>query len=205
MRRLFAVLAAVALAAAACGGDEETAAPLPPTTASSTSPSTMAPATTAPASTATSAATSEWPTCRRPRGFFSVAYPPDWSTNTGEVSPPCTFFHPEPFTVPEATEVVDLAVMLRVERVPFETVGEPGETERELSRRQTTVAGAPAVVVEAESTGDALLPAGVRTYRYAVDLDGQTLVAATYAVGGLDYETNKGVLDRMMESLTLST
>lgn len=194
----------VALAASACGSDEETAAPSDSTVTVVTS--TTSPTTSSSSTTAATAAPSDWPTCTSPGETYTVAYPPGWSTNSGRVSPPCTFFHPEPFQVPEATEVVDLAVTLRVEQVPFETVADPGgEAQRELSRTETTVAGAPAVVVEAESTGDALLADGVRSYRYAVDLEGQTLVAVTYAVEGLDYGANKAVLDQMVESLTLST
>ncbi len=41
----------------------------------------------------------------------------------------------------------------------------------------------------------------MRSYRYAVDLDGRTLVAVTRDVEGLDYGRNQDVLDAMMESL----
>lgn len=118
--------------------------------------------------------------------------------------PPCRFFHPEPFEVPEATEVIGLAVTVSVEPVAFERVsGSDDLTEDELSREETTVAGRPAVRVETVSTGDGLLPEGIRSYRYAVDLDGRTLVAVTRDVEGLDYAANQDVVDAMMDSLDL--
>jgi hypothetical protein len=63
--------------------------------------------------------------------------------------------------------------------------------------------GRPAVRAETVSTGDGLLPEGIRSYRYAVDLDGRTLVAVTRDVEGLDYAGNQDVVDAMMASLEL--
>jgi hypothetical protein len=182
-----------------CGGgdtpDRTTTLPDEPTTSTTAGPTTS---TTAPGGEATPQA------CTNDEDGYTVEYPSGWSTNAGEVVPPCRFFHPEPFGVPEATEVIGLAVTVSVEPVPFERVsGSDDLTEEELSREETTVAGRPAVRVETVSTGDGLLPEGIRSYRYAVDLDGRTLVAVTRDVEGLDYAGNQDVVDAMMASLEL--
>ena len=69
-------------------------------------------------------------TCEADR--YEVDYPAGWSANAGDVVPRCRFFHPEPFTVPEATEVVDRAVIFDVEATPFarmvEAIGGASET-----------------------------------------------------------------------------
>lgn len=192
------VLALALTVAVGCGDDEgsgaTTTAPELTTATTSTTSTTS--------STASTTGVELGQTCTSADGGYAVEYPTGWSTNEGDVTEPCRFFHPEPFEVPQATEVFGLAVTIGVEPVPFERVGAPdGMVEEELSREETTVAGRPAVVVETESTGEGLLPEGVRSYRYAVDLDGRTLVAVTRDVEGLDYGRNQDVLDAMMESL----
>ena len=143
--------------------------------------------------------------CTNTEGRYQVGFPEGWYTNEGRVVPPCRYFHPEPFEVPPQTEVVGLAVSVGVDNVEFARVtqGEP-HAERQLSREEITVAGRQAVRIEARSTGEALLPDGVRGYRYHVDVEGGTLTAATYDVDDLDYEENKRVLDRMMETVELN-
>ncbi|HEV2808811.1 MAG TPA: hypothetical protein VGV93_00230 [Acidimicrobiales bacterium] len=122
------------------------------------------------------------------------------------MAPPCRYFHPQPFDVPEATEVIGLAVTIDVEEVPFEVVAAPDKLgEQDLDREETTVAGRPAVRVETISTGEALLPEGVRSYQYAVDLGDNTLIAVTRDVEGLDYAGNRDILDQMVAGIDLST
>lgn len=76
-----------------------------------------------------------------------------------------------------------------------------GLGEEILSREETQVAGRDGVVVEAEATGEALLPQGIRSYRYYLRNGEGTLVASTYAVEGLDYEHTTRVLDAMVSRL----
>ena len=141
-------------------------------------------------------------TCEADR--YRVRYPAGWSTNSGEVVPLCRFFHPEPFTVPPATEVVDRAVYLRVEEIPYarlvEAIG--GPTEEVVGRRDLTVSDRRAVRVDARSR-DGLLPDGTPTLRYLIDLDDATLVAATYGVEGTDHDRNRKVLDAMVPTLVV--
>ncbi len=141
--------------------------------------------------------------CTNADDGYSIQFPQGWSTNEGDVVPPCRYFHPQGFEVPESTEVFDLAVTVRVDDVSFTRVTSEEDSlgEQVLSREETTVAGHQAVRVEARSTGDALLPEGVHSYRYHVDVDGSTLTATTHDVGDLDHEANKDIVDQMMETL----
>ena len=136
---------------------------------------------------------------------YRVRYPAGWSTNSGDVVPRCRFFDPEPFTVPRATEVLDLAVILDVEAAPFPPLVEAagGADEDVLDRRDLTIDGHRAVRVEARATGDGLVPAGIPSLRYLVDLDGSTLVATTFGLAGLDHQRNRDVLDAMVATLTV--
>ena len=141
-------------------------------------------------------------TCEADR--YTVGYPAGWATNPGTVVPRCRFFHPEPFTVPEATEVVDRAVILHVESIPFARIVEStgGESEEVLARRELTVSGRRALRAEVRST-DGLLPAGTPSLRYMIDLGDATLVAVTNGVEGSDHQRNRDVLEAMVASLVI--
>lgn len=144
-------------------------------------------------------------TCTNEAAGYTIRYPTGWQTNPGDVTEQCRVFDPAAITLPERSESFDEAIHIRVDRVPFEQVtDETSISERQLSRRETTIDGHQAVVVEAESTGQALLPEGIRSYRYAVNLNGQTLIASTYDVQGTQYQRNKQVLDQMINTLDIT-
>lgn len=136
---------------------------------------------------------------------FSVSYPAGWTTNGGEVVPACTAFDPDPFEIPRNSEMpFDIAVVIDVEDAPYETITESSRWERIVSDEPVTVDGRNARRVEAESTGEGLGPAGMRSLRYVVDLgNGRSLVATTHDVAGTDYQRNREILDRMMASIDL--
>ena len=141
-------------------------------------------------------------TCEADR--YTVGYPAGWATNPGTVVPRCRFFHPQPFTLPEATEVVDRAVILDVESIPFARMAAStgGGSEEVLSERPMTVSNRSALRVEARSAGG-LLPPGTASLRYMIDLGDATLVAVTYGVGGTDHQHNRNVLEAMVASLVI--
>ena len=198
------LVATLSLVAAACGNGGDTDADEGTgTTSTSTSTTTTSGDETTTSTQADGVVLAQ--SCTNAEDGYSIQFPEGWSTNDGEVVPTCRYFHPEAFEVPEATEVFDLAVTVRVDDVPFTRVASEDDSlgERILSRDETTVAGHQAVRVEAESTGDALLPEGVHSYRYHVELDNGTLTATTHDVGDLDYEANKEIVDEMMETLEL--
>lgn len=132
---------------------------------------------------------------------LTVEYPRSWTAYAGDDAPPCRVFHPEPIEDFQG-ESLHYAVRLHIDPVDFEEATESSEGE-ELSREETTVDGHEAVITERRSEGGALVPEGERTYAYTVDLDGRILVASTTTVGDTDYERDRRVLDRMMETLTI--
>ena len=134
---------------------------------------------------------------------YTVRYPAGWKTNSGNLTKPCEIFDPESAESPEPTDSIEKAIYLRADRVPFEQAAE-SEGERVLSRQTATIDGHQAVIVESESTGEALLPEGYRYYSYKVDLGNQTLIAITYKVKEQDYQRNQKILDHMMKSLEIN-
>lgn len=204
MARRMLTLVALVLAAAvvgACGGDGDGAATTspPPTTTGETGSTT----TDGDTGDGEDGSGGETTGCTNEQYGFTVRYPADWHTNAGDVVPACSFFHPEPFEVPEATEATGFAIMARREPVAIERITGNGLGTNVLEREEVEVAGRPAVRRETEATGEGLFPAGLRATQYLVDLDGETLVLETYAVEELDYERNVEVLDDLAETLEL--
>lgn len=144
-------------------------------------------------------------TCTNEAAGYTIRYPAEWHTNTGEVVNQCRVFDPEPISLPVQSESLDEAVHIRVSDVSYDRASQTDEfTATELSRRSITVDGQPAVVIESEATGRGLVSEGVRIYQYIVNLSNQTLIAATYDVQGQDYQRNQQVLDQMMDSIEFS-
>ncbi len=140
--------------------------------------------------------------CTSPAGY-RVDYPQDWSVNTEETLPPCSWFHPEPFTVPEASDVRTAAITLSVQQDVDLSAVWPDE----VTRTTVDVDGREAIRVE-QVTSAGLYPVGTRITSYAVDLSasgnpGAALVADTVELPGFDYACNVEVLDAMMASLDL--
>ena len=162
-------------------------------------PSASAPPSTG-AERVDAAAAEETARCDHPAGF-SVGYPADWSVNSGEVLPLCSWFDGESFSVPEATDVRIAAVTLSVRPVDEVVAGWPDET----ARTRVDVGGRAAVRVE-QVAGPGFYPAGTPITTYVVDLGseragGGVLVADTVGLPGFDHDRNVEVLDAMMASL----
>lgn len=186
-RVLLAAAAALLLAASACGGSSE-GEPETVTTETETE-------------TEPSGGDELAERCENPDAGYAVRYPAGWHTNDGSVTAPCSFFHPEPFELPEASEPPPLAVSISREPIALADLADESPATRVLASEEVEVAGRPALRRETESTGDGLLPAGVRSLEYLVDLDGETLVAATRSHGGLAFERNGEVLQEMVATL----
>jgi hypothetical protein len=137
---------------------------------------------------------------------FTIAYPGAWHAAGGAV-PACRYLGREPVTVSGHAELRPaLAVGIRIldERLDAATAGPEA---RELSRREETVDGRRALVVEDVATGVGLLPRGTFRYRHLVDLDGRTLVVATYDTDDTAerYRADRDIVDRMVRSLDVRT
>lgn len=145
-------------------------------------------------------------TCSNDLGGYTVNYPNGWMTNSGDVLHACQVFDPRSINLPERSSSFDEAIHLRFDSIPYEEAADTEDiTETILSRRETTVDGYEAVVEESESTGRALLPQGVRSYTYVINLDdGEIMVASTYDIATQNYTRNKQVLDQMISSLRFS-
>ena len=141
---------------------------------------------------------------------FAISYPAGWQTNDGDVVSRCTVFHDESFALEEGTEI-PFTMMVAIEHadVPFQEIVDPEQDRPAIEiddHRETTVAGRDAVVISGEGTGAASLPNGMPVYRYAVDVQDGTFIAATYGVGNLDeFERKRTILDQMMASLEFTT
>lgn len=137
----------------------------------------------------------------RSRGF-SVSYPAGWHVNAADVLPPCSLFHPEPFDVPVNSEVpIDIAVLLDIEPIKFETAVHEDAGRRDLSLEETTVDGREAVRIEGETTGEGLHDRGIRLYQYFVNLGDSTMLAVTYDAGPVPFTEKRRVLDSIMSSV----
>jgi hypothetical protein len=143
--------------------------------------------------------------CENEQDGFAVGYPGGWHTNPGDGVPACTFFHPEEFELPEARDVLgELAIHIRREPAAFEDVTGDDPGVEVLEEEQLEIGGRPAVHREIEGTGETLVPQGMRSVQYAVDLGGgETLVAETYDAGQLDFEDNADILEGMVGTLEL--
>ncbi|MEM6751400.1 MAG: S-layer homology domain-containing protein [Cyanobacteria bacterium P01_C01_bin.38] len=145
-------------------------------------------------------------TCTSRAIGYTVSYPVGWQTNSGDVVKPCQIFDFRSIQLRERSEDFDEAVYFDLENVPFEKImNAPSRGLRVLSRDETTVGSRRAVVTESESTGLTILPKGIRSYKYLIDFNYQTLVVVTYQVKSQNYQRNKKVLDKMLESIKFST
>ncbi len=59
-----------------------------------------------------------------------IAYPAGWETRSGGMTDDCSYFHPEPFDVPPATEVFDVAIQFSREPVVLDDIMEGLDYER---------------------------------------------------------------------------
>jgi hypothetical protein len=143
--------------------------------------------------------------CVSPAGY-RVEYPASWFTSSLTDRFPCRYFHPEPFTLPPDTEATGIAIRVQMAPAPIERVAPPPGGSRAveiLSRRETKVAERRALRVETRATGQALLPAGLRSMSYYVDFGSRTLTATTSeAAGAGRFADNLEILDRMMGSVS---
>lgn len=184
-------------------GQPDRAAPPPPTAASA--PAESAPADDPSSPTGDAGTVVLAASCTGGDGLYTVGYPEGWHTNPGDALGPCEVFDEQPVEIEEDTGGGPFGgITVRPVPAPFGAAAEPGRGHREISAETATVAGRPAVRAVWEATGETVLPAGMRSYRYVVDLGERTLLAVTYDVGSGDFAEHRDVLDRMMATLELS-
>jgi hypothetical protein len=145
-----------------------------------------------------------WTLCSNERAGYAIGYPADWHTATLEGEFECSFFDPEPFEIIPESEfpLTALQAFPAGEERSFEQVVEEYADpmfERELARRDTTVAGFPAVRLETEATGQGLFDEGTRTLAYIVDRDVAPFVVRAQAFPGA--ELHEDVLEEAVASV----
>ena len=148
----------------------------------------------------------DWATCTNEAAGYTVGYPADWETNEADLLDACQVFDPGPLDLPDEPRdlPLDLAVTIRLEPVAFDRlVGEDMSTDV-VEHEDLEIAGRTAARDEVVASGDGLVPEGTQFTRYAIDLDGETLVAASYDVGEPAYDRKVEVLDEMMGTLQLA-
>lgn len=211
----------VALALTACGGG----ATSPSVDPISTAPSASAAATATPMPTPVSSGSPASTAPSSPAGIFDdpqacendelgyeIQYPGDWWANE-RIDPDddaltpiaaCQYFAPTAVDLqPNAGLPNGLAIWFRIPEGGM-IVGEGDET---LSRRETTVDGHDAMVVEIiPQPQPGFVPEDSRTYLYAVELSGSRLFVASTDDILQDrdaYEASREVLDAMMATIAI--
>lgn len=143
--------------------------------------------------------------CQGGDGTYTIGYPEDWHTNSGEVIEACQRFDEEPVELEaDIGGAPEEPVVVNVLPVALDVAADAGEQEEEHSRTNTTVAGRDAVIAEWTSTGDGAVPEGTRSYRYLVELDDErTLMIAAFDLGDGSFDEHREVVDAMAQSLEL--
>jgi hypothetical protein len=129
--------------------------------------------------------------CQNLRDGYQLIYPDEWYTNTEfrDVAP-CSWFSPTFYEVDDSGEVPE-EIAITIEWIP----GDSGSVEDPIHREFGMVGGQNAVRIEYEDS-----------YLYQIQLgptpeEGPNLVASTSRDMGGDYELNKAVLDRLMQTI----
>lgn len=143
-----------------------------------------------------------WQRCSNPTLGYSIAYPPSWHRDRN-----CAFFDPEPFTVPENSDFHGTALEVQVAQDSWENVVR-GLTDprfaRTVSRREVSIGGRPAALVEVEATGEGLFERGYGIYAYVIAVPARPpIVVQATRPAGADWGNRKRVADRAARSLRL--
>lgn len=144
-------------------------------------------------------------TCASPQDGYQVTYPDDWNVNDPEAGSACAWFHPEPFELPQNTEVTNIAIRIAVENVSFKEVSEGvtrgPDVKEVVSQREVSVADRNSLRAEVISSGEVLYPEGTLQTIWLVDWEENSLIASTTSVAEGEYSDNVKVIDRMMASV----
>lgn len=135
---------------------------------------------------------------------YSIEFPDDWFTQPvgGQA---CRAFHPEPFEVPENSELTTAVLIVPDEATFEETVASAFDEmfATTVVREETTIDGRPAIRFETESTGEGLYEAGTRFHGYLIDHDGfGFLIQAVGSPGDPAFEEYRRVVDEAVTTLT---
>lgn len=143
--------------------------------------------------------------CTNDQDDYTVHPPADWESNDGTAMPPCSAFDPEPFVLePASHDTRKVAIVIKDEPVTYEQA--MGSESGSVVTREDTLLLGPRRAGRQEriaTADDGLRPEGERYTLWYVDRGDHTLVGETNDAGDKDYETNQGILTRMLLSLLL--
>jgi hypothetical protein len=135
-----------------------------------------------------------------PEGWYADVAGPD----------PCQRFDPAPFAIEPQTDSVTWAVRVETSSTGFDEAvsrWSAGDTSVVRSSKSTTIDGHRAVVVEVESNGVGLAPAGWRSYAYVVDRapggSGSVTIVVASTQPGTTYDTRTAGADEIAANLKL--
>lgn len=140
--------------------------------------------------------------CEGPDGQVTVDYPDGWYTPEDGEPGACRFFGEDEFDVDEAiggAPISTLQIVIEPAELDELLGDELGLEEQE--RDELDLAGRRTVRQRSESTGEAMLPDGVLTERYLVDLDGDTLIITTHADDAETLDERRPVLEAMARNI----
>jgi hypothetical protein len=150
-----------------------------------------------------------WALCSNAARGFAIGYPARWHTDAVAPEESCEYLDPEPFEVPPQSDFSGTALEVDPGGEPYAEVVD-GLVDRRfarvLARRETRVAGRPAVRLESEATGEGFEGEGVKVTSWVVDRDGRAFVVRTTGFPGKgDYASRQSTLDRAVETLVFFT
>lgn len=198
-----------------CTGEApDSAAPqtTPPAATTPASEQPESPATTAPAASPTADVVILDASCEvggdGQHPPVTLRHPAGWEAG-GEDIAGCEFFDPEDQDLEPDTEPQGVDLHWSLEPAPFERIAQSDHASTPQRHLAAVVDGHRAVRITATSTGDALLPEGVETTTWVVDLsrsaqgDDTSLVGTTRDVDGVDYDQAVRVLDAMARAVRI--
>ena len=143
--------------------------------------------------------------CENQKHGFAFAYPAEWFTASADPERACSLFDRQPFKV--NAEPPQVAV--RVELVPaalavVESLLSDTQDYLFTSRTTATAAGRPAVVLEAEGTGQGDSTLGAAGYLWLIDRGHDTMIVLSEVEPGGDFAARKAEVDRLVAGLRLA-
>lgn len=148
-----------------------------------------------------------WNSCINPVAGYTIRYPQEWHTNTKGPLEECRLFDPEPIEVPDEPQDVpiDVGVVLRVEPASFADFTAESAGLEIISEEEVEVDLHKAVRQTLVATEQGPYPEGTQVTRYAIDRDGETLIAESFDAGEPPYQRKVQVLDEMMSEVEFTS
>jgi hypothetical protein len=147
-----------------------------------------------------------WALCSNDDRGFAIGFPGRWHADEVAEHESCEYFDPDPFEVPPQSDFSGTALEIDPVGEEYQTVVD-GLVDRRfarvLARRETTVAGRPAVRIETEASGASLEGKGTKVTSWVVDRGGTAFIARTtgFLGQGFEYASHQATLDRAIETL----